>query len=371
MEQDIIKYWLALNFVSDVGNVTFKNLINSFGSPQNVFQASISALKRVPRVSEKIAMQIKEFNDWSKVDRELEMSYKSNVSIITSSNVLYPKLLLNIYDYPPLLYVKGNLLKDDVNIAVVGSRLASTYGKFITERLCRELAMRGITIVSGMARGIDSAAHRGALTGKGRTIAVLGSGIDVIYPPENRKLYENISASGAVITEFPFSTEPQGPNFPSRNRLISGISLGVVVAEANEKSGSLITARYALEHGRDIFAIPGSIDAPGSKGTHKLIREGAKLCENVYDILEEILPQIDVASSHEEPETDIESGIDTSLLSNSEATVLKQIGKMPVHVDSLISNTGYDVSNLLNILLSLELNGYIEQLPGKTFIIKE
>lgn len=371
MEQDITRYWLALNFVSDVGNVTFKNLINAFDSPRNVFQVSINALTKVPRVSEKIAIQIKEFNDWSKIDRELELADKSNVSIITSSDTLYPKNLLNIYDYPPLLYVKGNLTEDDVNIAVVGSRVASTYGKFITERLCRELAMKGVTVVSGMARGIDSAAHRGALTGKGRTIAVLGSGIDVIYPQENRKLYEKISANGAVITEFPFSTEPAGPNFPSRNRIISGISLGVVVAEANEKSGSLITARSALEQGRDVFAIPGSIDAPGSRGTHKLIKEGAKLCENVYDILEEILPQIDVASSREEPEKDVDAGIDTSLLTNPEATVLKKIGKKPVHIDSLISNTGYSAGNLLTILLTLELNGYIEQLPGKTFIIKE
>jgi DNA processing protein len=231
--------------------------------------------------------------------------------------------------------------------------------------------MSGITVVSGMARGIDSAAHRGALTGKGRTIAVLGSGIDVIYPPENRKLYESISANGAVITEFPFSTEPQGSNFPARNRIISGMSLGVVVAEANEKSGSLITARCALDQGRDIFAVPGSIDAPGSKGTHRLIREGAKLCENVYDILEEILPQIEIDSSHETPKADIESEVDTSLLNKFEATVLKNIGGKPVHIDSLVSNTGYDVSTLLNILLSLELNGYIEQLPGKTFVIKE
>ncbi len=373
MEQDVIKYWLALKSVPDVGNVTFKNLIGAFGSPGKVFQSSINELTGVDLVSKKIALQIKKFNDWPRIDRELTRADESNISIITSSDTLYPKNLLYIYDYPPILYVKGHLSKEDINIAVVGSRLASTYGKFTTERLCRELAMKGITIVSGMARGIDTAAHTGALTGKGRTIAVLGSGIDVIYPTENRKLYERIAATGAVITEFPFSTEPAGPNFPSRNRIISGISLGVVVAEANERSGSLITARSALEQGRDVFAIPGSIDSPGTKGTHKLIREGAKLCENVYDILEEILPQIDVAASSrkKEPEKDVDSGIDTGLLSNPEATVLKQIGKKPVHIDSLISNTGYSAGNLLNILLSLELNGYIEQLPGKIFIIKE
>jgi len=156
-----------------------------------------------------------------------------------------------------ILYVRGTLTDKDINIAVVGSRRASTYGRFTTERLCRELAMNGVTVVSGMARGIDSAAHTGALAGKGRTIAVLGSGMDVIYPPENRKLFEKIAENGAVITEFPFSTQPLAPNFPVRNRIISGISLGVVVVEASEKSGSLITARVALEQGRDVFAVPG------------------------------------------------------------------------------------------------------------------
>ncbi len=370
MKEDLLKYWLALKFLPEVGNVIFKNLIGAFGSPRSVFQASITALTGVHRVTERIALHIKEFNDWPTIDRELELAERYNISIITSSDRLYPKNLLNIYDYPPLLYVKGHLSEDDINIAVVGSRMASTYGKFITERLCRELAMKGITIVSGMARGIDSAAHRGALTGKGRTIAVLGSGIDVIYPPENRNLYEKIAASGAVITEFPFSTEPSGPNFPARNRIISGISLGVVVAEANEKSGSLITARSALDQGRDVFAIPGSIDSPGSTGTHKLIREGAKLCENIYDILEEILPQIDIAPSQNK-DTAIDSGIDRDPLNSSESSVLDKIGKKPIHIDTLIPMTGLNAGNLLNILLTLELKGYIEQLPGKTFTIKE
>ena len=176
-------------------------------------------------------------------------------------------------------------------MAIVGSRLASVYGRYVTEKISRELALKGITVVSGLARGIDAAAHRGALAGKGRTIAVLGCGLDVVYPPENEELAQAVAAHGALVTEFPFGTPPNAPNFPSRNRIISGLSLGVVVVEAGEKSGSLITARIAAEQGRSVFAVPGAIESAGSRGTNRLIKQGAKLIENVEDILEEILPQ--------------------------------------------------------------------------------
>jgi len=187
--------------------------------------------------------------------------------------------------------VRGSFLPEEIGVAIVGSRLASTYGKYITEKLGRELAMQGITVVSGLARGIDSAAHRGALAGKGRTIAVLGCGLDIVYPPENETLAAEIAAHGAIATEFPFGTPPNAPNFPARNRIISGISLGVVVVEAGEKSGSLITARIASEQGRSVFAVPGAIESAGSRGTNRLIKQGAKLIDSVEDILEEILPQ--------------------------------------------------------------------------------
>ena len=370
MKEDDARYWLALKFVPDVGNVACKNLVDAFGSPGSVFRASHAELSRVYPITGRTARRIKEFNDWDRVDRELSLADRHGVSIITAHDGSYPKNLRTIYDYPPLLYVRGSLSPDDILLAVVGSRLASTYGKFITERLCRDLALQGITIVSGMARGIDSAAHRGALAGRGRTIAVLGSGIDVIYPPENGKLYERIAAQGAVITEFPFATEPSGPNFPARNRIISGMSLGVVVAEATERSGSLITARCALDQGREVFAIPGSIDSPGSRGTHALIREGAKLCEDIADIVEEILPQIDVAPPMKEGRAD-EPETAGDPLTASESDLLDKIGSTPVHVDTLIAMTGSKTGDLLNILLTLELKGYIEQLPGKLFIRKE
>ncbi len=389
MSNDNLKYWLALKFVDGVGNVGFKNLIEAFGSPENTFSAPISALKVIPGIGRKTALKIKKFNDWLRVDKERELADRSNVSLLTANSPLYPKNLLTIYDYPPLLYVRGTLIEKDINIAVVGSRMASTYGKFATERLCRELALHGITIVSGMARGIDSAAHMGALAGKGRTIAILGSGIDIVYPPENKNLFEEISKNGAVITEFPFATPPNGPNFPARNRIISGISLGVVIVEAGDKSGSLITARFALEQGREVFAVPGSIDSPRSRGSHKLIRQGAKLIENIHDILEEILPQVDNKSGHgaqgsgNSPSISpliekkslsnppLEKGELSNGLNDTQLTVLNLISKKQMDVDAIITATGFKVSDVLSILLALEMQGYIEQLPGKIFKLKE
>ncbi len=369
-----ITYWLALKFIKNVGNVGFKNLMETFGSPRAVFEAPITSLQKIPRITQKTARAIKTFDDWAQVERELELADKFGVSIITSDSPRYPKLLLTIYDFPPVLYVKGILSDQDNNIAVVGSRMASTYGRFVTERLCRELAMKGITIVSGMARGIDSAAHTGALAGRGRTVAVLGSGIDVIYPPENGNLFARIAEQGAVITEFPFSTQPSAANFPARNRIISGLSLGVVVVEANEKSGSLITARIALEQGREVFAVPGSIDSPGAKGTHRLIREGAKLVENTYDILEEIMPQVNNTDITAESlnENFSQNRSDTSgVLTADEEAIMKLLGKKPVQLESLAEDSGYRMHDILSILTSLELSGHVEQLPGKKFIVKE
>ena len=375
-----LKYWVALKWVEGVGNGGFKALLEAFGTPQKVFEAPLSMIKAVPGIGDKTAPQIKSFKDWKKVEKELEFADRTCVSIVTSQDPLYPSQLLSTYDYPAFLYVKGHLKEDDVNVAVVGSRTASTYGKFTTERLCRELVLRGITVISGLARGIDSAAHRGALSGKGRTIAVLGCGLDVVYPPENEKLFTEISLQGALISEFPFGTPPNAPNFPARNRIISGISLGVVVVEASEKSGSLITARLALEQGREVFAVPGSIDSSGSRGTNKLIKQGAKLIENVEDILEEILPQVTRAPKVVKPDQrqkqpDDQQKILTSspdlVLKETEKTVWQVLSQKPVHIDQIITSTGLTAHEVLVILLNLELQGLIEQKPGKTYMRKE
>ncbi|HEX7534858.1 MAG TPA: DNA-processing protein DprA [Syntrophales bacterium] len=376
------KYWIALKAIDGVGSVGFKNLVGAFGNPRNVFKASLQSLTAVPGIGHKTAANVKDFDGWHKAEEELELLKKYDARLITYHDSLYPRALLNIYDFPPFLYTKGLLKEDDVNIAVVGSRMASTYGKFSTERLCRELAINGITVVSGLARGIDSAAHKGALTGKGRTIAVLGCGLDTVYPPENQKLYEEIVAKGAVISEYPFGTPPSGSNFPARNRIISGVSLGVVVVEANEKSGSLITAKLALEQGREVFAVPGSIDSAGSRGTHKLIKQGAKLIENVHDILDEILPQVEmrfkdapreerILRNDIDDEKKSEQKTATHALTDAEESILKSISSKALDIDSIITSTGLKPNEVLNILLTLELRGIIKQLPGKKFMVKE
>lgn len=383
MMQDDLKYWLALRQIEGVGNVNFQALLDALGSPQDVFRCPAPLLRAIPGVGPKTAARIKAFTGWGNVEKEIERAGKLGISLITCRDPLYPQDLLNIYDFPPLLYVQGRLEGDDINIAVVGSRLASSYGKFVTEKLCRELALKGITTVSGLARGIDAAAHRGALAGHGRTIAVLGCGADIVYPPENEKLFAEIAAHGAVITEFPLGTPPHGPNFPARNRIISGLSLGVVVVEAGFKSGSLITAKIALEQGREVFAVPGGIDAAGSKGTNKLLKEGAKLVENTDDILEEVIPRIKsrrqiktAPAAAASPQKD--QAAKTSpppagqeLHGDREHALLQLISAKPVGVDALITGTGLPAAETLSLLLNMELRGLIRQLPGKMYILKE
>lgn len=377
MVDDDIKYWIALKWLKGVGNLSFKSLLDTFGSPRKVFEANPHSLATVPGIDLQTAKYIHNFNQWDKIKKELDTAQKLGVSIITCHDSLYPQPLLKIYDSPPYFYIKGCFQADEINVAVVGSRVASTYGKFSTERLCRELALKGITIVSGLARGIDSSAHRGALSGKGRTIAVMGTGLDVIYPAENKKLFEAILENGAVISEFPFHTPPNAYNFPTRNRIISGISLGVVVIEAGDKSGSLITARLALEQGREVFAVPGNIDSSRSKGTHKLIKEGAKLVESADDILEDILPQIDrhkityPASSSNRICTKAEKKKNDVIMTDEEKSILRLLSSEPVSVDAIIQSSGNNSHKTLNILLTLELKGFIRQLPGKNFVIEE
>ena len=374
MNYDFLKYWIALKSIAGVGNITFPALVDRFGSLPAIFAAPVSKLNEIPGISKNIASGIVGFNDWGKVKVELELIDKNEIKIITYQDELYPAKLMNIYDRPPFLYVRGNLNKNDINIAVVGSRLASTYGKYTTEKISRELALKGLTIVSGMARGIDSVAHRGALTAHGRTIAVLGSGLDVIYPPENKKLFTDIIQNGAVISEFPPGTPPLSANFPTRNRIISGMSYGVVIVEAGEKSGSLITARLALEQGREVFAVPGSIDSAGSRGTNKLIKQGAKLIENIDDILEEIFPQFDGTIVLKPPSvsnSEVIAAKPAEILSTVDQKIISYISGSRVHIDDLISSTGLSSADILGALTTLELKGIIQQHPGKFFSLKK
>ena len=383
MDDEELKYWIALKAVQDVGCVGFKALLAAFSSPRAVFAAPARMLQAIPGIGPKTADHIHSFSDWATAEKEISRAGELHVDIVTCEDPRYPQNLLNIYDYPPFLYVKGSLVPAELCVALVGSRLASTYGRYVTEKLSRELALMGITVVSGLARGIDAAAHRGALAGKGRTLAVLGCGLDVVYPPENRELADAVAASGALITEFPFQTPPNAPNFPSRNRIISGISLGVVVVEAGEKSGSLITARIAAEQGRSVFAVPGAIEAAGSRGTNRLIKQGAKLIENVGDIVEEILPQAGLppaAPAHAPSAGPRDAAKNDAVapgpdrlggFTAQEGALLPLITQRPVAVDDLIAASGLAAQEVLNGLLVLELRGLIRQLPGKMFQLKE
>ena len=377
---DDLTAWVALKSVEGVGSVAFRSLLEIYGTPRRVFEAPLPELEQTAGLNHRTARNIKDFRDWSRAIAEIARAASEGVSILTSRDPAYPERLRKIYDPPPLLYIRGSLEGTDIPVAVVGSRNASPYGRYVTERLCRELAQRGLTVVSGLARGIDTCAHRGALAGRGRTIAVMGCGIDVIYPPENRKLYGQIADGGAVVTEYPFGTEPDRPHFPARNRIISGLSLGVLIVEAGEKSGSLITARCALEQGREVFAVPGAIDLPGSRGTNGLLRQGAKLVESVEDILEEILPQIGrppapppKAATPPAPRRGgarkDEPGREP--LTEEESRLLGFITETPQDADTLIKRTGLAAAEALSLLLALELKGYILQLPGKRFSRKE
>jgi DNA processing protein len=354
-------WWFALKSVPLVGNVTFRRLLEQFDSPEQVLKASAGELSRIRGVGAPVVAAIRSHDYRAAAERECEAVARHGARVITFVAPEYPKALLEIPDPPPYLYVKGKLCGSETSIAVVGSRRASSYGMLVTAKLATALAGSGVTVVSGLARGVDTAAHRGALSGGGRSIGVLGCGIDVVYPPENRKLFEEMADKGAIVSEFPMGTLPLAENFPRRNRIISGISRGVLVVEATENSGSLITARFALDQGRDVFAIPGNINSSASRGTNRLIKEGAKLVEDVEDILEE-LPE---RSGRAFP---AEMGRDFGLAPR-EAALYTLLADAPLHIDELIGKCGLTVSEVSATLLRLELKGAVMQLPGKVFAI--
>jgi DNA processing protein len=295
--------------------------------------------------------------------RDLALLERLGASLLTLRDFAYPANLREIHDPPIALYVRGELRPEDrYAVAMVGTRRASSYGAVVAEALARDLAARGLTIVSGMARGSDSAAHRGALAARGRTIAALPCGLDICYPPENRDLMEQIVASGAAVSELPFGTPPRRTLFPARNRIISGMTLGTIVTEAPERSGALITARLAAEQGREVFAVPGSINSTLSRGTHGLIKDGAKLVQTVEDVLEEIqAPQRPAGAVAGEPAA-------PPALSDEEKRLLALLTLEQRHVDDLIQETGFAASQVNSNLLMLELKGLVRRLPGNVFL---
>ncbi len=281
--------WLGLRGIPGVGPVLFHRLIQALGSPAQVFHSSLQELRAVRGISPALAQAILGFRDWDRVEEHLSRLNAFGAEVVTLDDPRYPVRLKDIPFPPPLIFVKGEIKPEDsLALAMVGTRGASYYGTKTCRSLARELARRGVTVVSGLARGIDTAAHQGSLEGGGRTLAVLGCGLDVVYPSENRELYGRIPECGALVTEYPLGTPPEAHNFPRRNRLISGLALGVLVVEAGVKSGANITAQCALEQGREVLAVPGPINSPTSKGPHHWIQQGAKLVQDVDDILAEL-----------------------------------------------------------------------------------
>ena len=362
---DSVAAWLALKEIKGIGNRLFLQLLDRFGPPEKILRASPYELRDVPAIGPALASQISRRTVPDTVKRELELVASNNCQVVTFLDSSYPTLLRRIPDPPPYLYVYGTLFPDHANIAVVGSRNATPYGKSTTERLCIALAARGITVVSGMARGIDTAAHEGALQGNGTTVAVLGSGLGTIYPAENRRLFHRIAKRGAVISEFPFHAPPDPHHFPIRNRIISGISVGTVIVEATQKSGSLITAKLAADQGREVFAVPGSVASFKSMGTHKLIKEGAKLVEQVDDILEELNLQPDVPRAEMGP-----SPISVPVTAE-EKRILDELTPYPVHIDCVLRQVPLPPGKVSSLLLQLELKGLVQQSPGKLFARKD
>ncbi len=360
--------WFVLKSVPGIGNLLFKRLLDRFESPENVLGAPAEDLLGVEGMNRRLASRIQRHPvpEWAR--KELDLARRHGYRIVTRHHPAYPPLLGEIPDPPPFLYVYGNLEPLTRAVALVGSRGATPYGLATTRRLSDGLARLGITVVSGMARGIDTAAHQGAMDAGGRTIAVLGSGLCRIYPAENGALFHRIAKHGAVISELPLTAEPEAHHFPARNRIISGISLGTVVVEATRKSGSLITARLAAEQNREVFAVPGSVQSFKSMGTHTLIKQGAKLVEHVQDIVEEF-----PFAPPPPPGTQIASHMADMkqkwALTPEESMVFNALGPYPVHIDELVRALSMEPGKLAGILLKLELKGAVAQSAGKLFSI--
>ncbi|TES94275.1 MAG: DNA-protecting protein DprA [Candidatus Cloacimonadota bacterium] len=355
--------WIKISLLEGIGEKRLKTLILTLKDPFAIYEKDIKELTTLLPKFEKIFKQIKNTNkDITDYKKRLQ-DYDVDVLTILDQN--YPNVLREIGNPPPILYLRGSFKKEDrLAISIVGSRTASYYGKKIARKFSRSLVNMGFTIVSGMARGIDTAAHQATIEGGGRTIAFLGSGIDVVYPKENKPLLQRIIKNGAVVSEFPLGTEPVAINFPQRNRLISGMSLGIVVIEATLKSGTFTTVKWALEQGKEIFAVPGDILSRTSMGTNKLIQRGAKLIVDTEDIIEEFpfLKRKDFAAPLPTEEVELTAG---------EKRVYETLRENPILIDDIIEKIKLPSSKVSSVLLSLEIKGLVQQLPGKRFTKRE
>jgi DNA processing protein len=363
--------WLALRGLPGVGPVLFHRLIQVFGDPAQVFETPVKELRAVRGISAAVAQTIRGFRDWDRMEEQLSRVKAFGAQVLTLNDPLYPIRLKEIPFPPPLIFVKGEIkTEDSLALAIVGTRRASYYGTKTCRSLARQLALRGVTVVSGLARGIDTAAHQGSLEEGGRTLAVLGCGLDVVYPPENRELYSRIPENGALVSEFLLGTPPEAHNFPRRNRIISGLSLGVLVVEAGGKSGALITAKFALEQGREVMAVPGPITSPTSLGPHRLIQRWAKLVQDVEDILVE-LPQTRGAvrlEGAEPPEAPVSP---RPTMFQVDDPLLPLLGSEPLQLEELVQASRLPAPDVMSRLTLLELQGLVRELPGKCYVLQD
>ncbi|NLY50273.1 MAG: DNA-protecting protein DprA [Firmicutes bacterium] len=350
--------WLAVSAVPGIGPRSFYQLLAEFDHLQDFWHTpETEVLERLAALGQKRLQALLEGRRSFSLEQTLERLAAAKVQYVTLLDADYPERLKTIFDPPPVLYYRGTLSSEDtLAVAVVGSRRATAYGREVATKIAQELAEAGVTVVSGLARGIDSAAHRGALAGHGRTLAVLGCGLDVTYPPENGRLYAQIAEQGAVLSEFPLGTPPEARNFPLRNRVISGLSRGVLVVEAARTSGSLITADCALEQGRDVYAVPGPITSPYSWGTNNLIKQGARVVQGVQDVLVELGLEYREDQTRRLPD-----------LTDQEEKVYSFFSERSIHIDELVRLSGLTTQEVTTVLMMLELKGLVRQLPGKMF----
>jgi DNA processing protein len=355
-----LRYWLGFSLISGIGRVKFSQLESYFKKMEDAWKAGPGELRQAG-LERHIVQAIETQRPQIDLDVEMEKLVKHGVKAYTCRDREYPARLKEIYDFPPVIYIKGELTtQDEWCIAVVGTRRATVYGRQVTEEIVADLARARITVVSGLARGIDTVAHRATLKAGGRTVAVFGCGLDTIYPAENAALAEGIVKQGAIMSEYPLGTKPRPDNFPRRNRIMSGMSLGVLVIEADSSSGAIITAHMALEQNREVFAVPGSILSPVSRGTNTLIKEGAKLVQSCNDILEELNL---TASVHQ---MEIKEIIPTS---ETEALLLKQLKAEPTHIDQICRDSGLPVSTVSSNLAIMELKGLVRQISTMHFVL--